>query len=107
MKIKFMDNAKDYIKAKRAIDTLIQQKKGLLLKCKDAAEANEIQSEINDLIDLSTKEADLKKAKRLDIDWRSISTSAVSLLSIMMVLKYEKEDIITSKAFGIATKLIK
>lgn len=36
----------------------------------------------------------------------TIITGLVSLASIALILKYEKVDIITTKAFGVATKML-
>lgn len=104
---KLLEKYKEYRKTDKAIDALIMDKKKDLLNCKDDSSKLIIENQLTNLMELSIKESDMKRSKKRDIDWKTITTSAVSLASILIILNYEKEDIITSKAFGIATKLFK
>lgn len=49
---------------------------------------------------------DLKPAKLEKLKADTLVNGAVSIATVLLVLKYEKFDIVTSKAFGIATKLL-
>lgn len=48
----------------------------------------------------------LKLDKKNSVDWMKVLDAAVTVGSILMILKYEEENIITTKAFSIASKLI-
>lgn len=44
--------------------------------------------------------------KKFKPDWNMLVSGAISLASILLVLNYEKTDIITSKSWNIAGKMI-
>ena len=53
--------------------------------------------------DYELKQSD---AKKLNIDWNLILNGAISMASVLMVLNYEKDNIITTKSWSIASKWI-
>lgn len=56
--------------------------------------------------EMKMKEAELEKSKKFKIDWSLIANGAISIASILLVLNYEKENVITTKAWGVASKWI-
>jgi hypothetical protein len=84
-----------------AIDIQIGRlKKELLSLPANSTESMDCQGQIEDLIKLR----DLDKESKIDLG--KLLNAGVSLVSIAMILDYEKEDIITTKALGIATRLL-
>lgn len=79
------------------------------LKVKETVELAE-QLEGVSLEDLEKVQAfkDIQKNKKekIKLDPNLIVSSAVGLASILLVLNYERSEIITSKAFGMAQRLI-
>lgn len=67
--------------------------------------------QIKELTELRTRLAESKVSERL-FDKVKLSpdvlvSGAISVASILIILKYEEKDVITSKAFGLATKLFR
>ena len=88
-----------------AIDIQIGRlKKELLILPTNSTESIDCQGQIEDLIKL--RDLDKGPAKESKIDLGKLLNAGVSLVSIAMILDYEKEDIITTKALGIATRLL-
>ena len=52
------------------------------------------------------KDIQTNKKEKIKLDPNLIVSSAVGLASILLVLNYERSEIITSKAFGMAQRLI-
>lgn len=63
---------------------------------------------INDLLDVKKAEKDsvIDKLAKSRIDPNAIIQAAVGLTSILLVLNYEKTDIVTSKSMSIAQKML-
>lgn len=88
-----------------AIDIQIGRlKKDLLNLQANTQDAMDLQDQLEDLIKL--RDLDKGPAKESKIDLGKLLNAGVSLVSIAMILDYEKEDIITTKALGIATRLL-
>jgi hypothetical protein len=71
----------------------------------EADEQREIMDELNNCYEMLKKESEIAEHEdRIHKD--TIVQSLTGLASILLVLNYEKKDILTSKAFGIAQKMI-
>lgn len=55
---------------------------------------------------MTFKAIQTNKKEKIKLDPNLIVSSAVGLASILLVLNYERSEIITSKAFGMAQRLI-
>lgn len=64
-------------------------------------------SKMKKLDELTRVRTQLSEAKTNESHTSAIITGAVGLAAILLVLKYEETDIITSKAFSIATKMFR
>lgn len=70
---------------------------------------DQIEMEIEKLVGWINKSKTKKKVKETwfdKIDPNVLLNAGVSLTSILLILNYEKADVITSKAFGIFSKMI-
>lgn len=79
------------------------------LKVKEAVElAEQLEGvSLEDLEKVKTfKDIQKNKKEKIKLDPNLIVSSAVGLASILLVLNYERSEIITSKAFGMAQRLI-
>lgn len=95
------------IKVHDALDIEISKKKDELMQTDDPQKREVICDELKTLLELAQKETELRDSKKVKINWKDITQPAVSIASILLILNYEREDIITSKAFSIATRLFK
>lgn len=71
----------------------------------DVHEQEEIMDELNNCYAMLKQESEIAEHEN-KIHKDTIVQSLTGLASILLVLNYEKKDILTSKAFGIAQKLI-
>lgn len=70
----------------------------------DEAKLAELMDEIKDLTDIRSK----LKASKVEGSNSSLWVSgALSIATVVLIMKYEETDIITSKAFNIATRIFK
>lgn len=97
---------------KKQIDDNIEDldiKIGLLTYELGSIEDNEelydrISKRLEKLIELRCK---LSESRVKESKFPTVLSGAVQVSSILLVLHYEKTDIVTSKAFGMATKIFK
>ena len=88
-----------------AIEITIERlKRELLNQPVDSPRAVYIRESLKELVALRDLEKEPKKQCSLDL--KTIFNAGVSLVGMAMILGYEKEDIITSKALSIATRLL-
>lgn len=64
-------------------------------------------AKLKKLEDLSKIRAELSECKVKESNAPAVISGVVGISAVLLVLNYEKTDIVTSKAFGIATKLFK
>lgn len=71
-------------------------------------ESDEVYSaKLKKLEDLTAIRCKLSEAKVKESNVPAIISGVVGISTVLLVLKHEKADIITSKAFGIATKMFR
>ena len=58
------------------------------------------------IVKKSEKDAYLDKSSKLKIDPNTVVQAVVGLSSILLILNYEKTDIVTSKSMSIAQKML-
>ena len=88
-----------------AIDIQILRLKKQLLKCEDYDEDYEnTEAALVNLIKL--RDSDVGEKSNHDNLIGTVISSAVGVVSMGMILGYEKTDIVTSKAFSIAQRFI-
>ena len=75
-----------------------------LTETSDEGEYGKIVKRIEDLTDIRNK---LMESWGNNTFKETLLSGAVTLTSILLVLKYEKTEIITSKAFNMATKMFR
>jgi hypothetical protein len=60
--------------------------------------------EYSEMVDNLDKLVKVKVSTKRQIPWKEIAIGAIGVVQIILVLKHEKLDVITSKAFGLVTK---
>lgn len=92
------------------LDAKIEELKAEIAKYDDPTDAGyKMKCElINDLLGVkkSEKDSGLDKPAKSRIDPNTIVQAAVGLSSILLILNYEKTDIVTSKSMSIAQKML-
>lgn len=83
---------------KRAIDLEIDRIYELLAANEPGSE------EYEELIKHLTSLESIGKAKTIDIPWSVVIPAVTSLTGILLILKFEKFDAITTKAIGFVSK---
>lgn len=73
----------------------------------DAEASEQVLKELKDLTDIRKTLKTTNEGKVLGISKDTLITSGVSIFTAMLVLKYEEENIITSKAWQMVGKLIR
>lgn len=56
--------------------------------------------------EMKMKEEELTKSKKFKPDWNLLLNGALSMATIVLVMNYEKENVISSKPWSIASKWI-
>jgi len=67
----------------------------------------EYEAKVRKLEDLTKVRSQLSEVRSKESNAAAVISGVVGISSVIMVLKHEKTDIITSKAFSIATKLFR
>lgn len=93
------------VKVHNALEIEINKKKEELMQSNDLDERNQICDELKTLISLAQEETNLRETKKVKINWKDITSPIISLTSILLILNFERDDIITSKSFTLATRL--
>lgn len=94
-------------KVKQTVDGLDGQLETIVNKMAMTEPGTEAYASLTEqLKGLKDIRGDLKPAKLEKLKADTLVNGAVSIATVLLVLKYEKFDIVTSKAFGIATKLL-
>jgi hypothetical protein len=94
---------------RNAIDVRIEDcKEKLLVTDLSSTEGMELQENLERLYSLREEDRKSPNGRKIDmkIDLGSIISSAVGLVSIAMILGYEREDIVTTKSMTIAQKML-
>lgn len=86
------------------LDIEISKVSLLLSKTEDGDKYEKIHSKLGDLIKLR---CELAESRVKESNTPMIVSGLVQVSTVLLVLHYEKTDIITSKVFGMATKLFK
>ena len=73
----------------------------------DAEASEQVLKELKDLTDIRKTLKTTNEGRILGISKDTLVTSGVSIFTAMLVLKYEEENIITSKAWQMVGKLIR
>lgn len=73
----------------------------------DAEASEQVLKELKDLTDIRKTLKTTNEGKILGISKDTLVASGVSIFTAMLVLKYEEENIITSKAWQMVGKLIR
>lgn len=103
-----LDKIKEVLMTYKAIDVKIYEAKKQLNECEPNSEMfEECMSELNDLYDIKAKLKALKKRETpFKLDLNTLISSGIGFASIILILTYENEDIITTKGINIATKML-
>ena len=94
---------------RNAIDVCIEDcKEKLLVTDLSSTEGMELQENLERLYSLREEDRKSPNGRKIDmkIDLGSIISSAVGIVSIAMILGYEREDIVTTKSMTIAQKML-
>ena len=86
------------------IDVQISKLLVELSELEDERDIKRIQGRLDDLIRMRT---DLAESRDRETMKPIILSGAIQFASILTVLQFEKNDVITSKIFGVATKMFK
>lgn len=86
------------------LDNKIGELLELYESTEDDVKRAELMDEIKDLTDIRSK---LNTSKVEDSNSSLWVSGALSIATVVLIMKYEETDIITSKAFNIATRIFK
>jgi hypothetical protein len=91
--------------ADKGSDEYLEKAKNLKILSDAKANDKSRLDEYSEMVDNLEKLHKVKTAtKSTNIPWKEITVGVFVLAEMLMVLKYEKFDVITSKAFGLVTK---
>lgn len=86
------------------LDSKIAKVTEELHKSEDKDETDELMAVLEELVGIRDK---MSETLSRESHSKDIIAGVIGVSSILIVLKYEKADVITSKAFGMATQLFK
>lgn len=92
------------------LDAKIEELKAKIAKCDDPEDADyKAQCALMNYLLIakkSEKDSDIEKSAKSRIDPNTVIQAAVGLASILLILNYEKTDIVTSKSMSIAQRML-
>ena len=62
--------------------------------------------EVQQVHEMKVREEELARSKKFKPDWNLLLNGVLSLTTIVLVMNYEKENVISSKPWSIASKWI-
>ena len=90
------------------LDTKIEELKAKIAENGDPNDPDYIRDckVIDDLLEIKKSEKDSDKESKSKIDPNTVIQAVVGISSILLILNYEKTDIVTSKSMSIAQRML-